>query len=135
MAHSHRPVHCAFYGALLAAPLVFAAGVASAFDRQAGVALEAATAPGDTMGRLPEAVDPETLNEQRARQGMSHLQIGQIESQLDVSDNQVIGGHSGNNYVGQGAFGNARGVTTSVQNTGHNVGIQASTVINISINH
>jgi len=136
MFHAQGPLGRVMAGAMLAIPLVFSAGAAGAFDRPAGMALEAATPPGDTMGGLPEAVAPETLNEQRARQGVSHhLQIGQIESQLDLSDNQVIGGHSGSNYVGQGAFGHARGVTTLIQNTGHNVGIQESTVINISINH
>ncbi len=80
------------------------------------------------------AVDTETLNLQRARQGVSNVQLGQVHSQIALHDNVVLGGHGGTNLIANGAFDNARGFSTVIQNTGHNVAIQESMIVNVTIN-
>lgn len=122
MAHELPPRHrgpgrasaLMLFGLLLAAPALQAAG------------------PG--LPTLPGAVDTHTLHEQRARQGVTNVQLGQVYSHINLSNNQVIGGQTGNNFLGAGAFGNASGFSMLIQNTGNNVAIQESMVVNISIN-
>ena len=96
--------------------------------------LTGTTRAGDELARLPEAVDIATLDTQRARQRVGTLQFSQINEYAQVQDNQVIGGHSGNNLISEGAFDNVRGIATVIQNTGHNVAIQESMILNIVIN-
>lgn len=80
------------------------------------------------------AVDADTLDRQRARQGVSNVQLGQVHSQIALHDNVVLGGHGGTNLIANGAFDNARGFSTIIQNTGHNVAIQESMIVNVTIN-
>jgi len=80
-----------------------------------------------------KTVDIETLGDQRARQGVAYTQLGRIDAQIDLRDNQVNGGVSGDNVLGQSAFDGARGISTIIQNTGHNVAIQESLIINIAV--
>jgi hypothetical protein len=48
-----------------------------------------------------------------------------------VSDNAAVDVRTGSNFVGQGAFNNASGLPTVIQNSGANVLIQNATIINI----
>ncbi|RLK47104.1 hypothetical protein DFR31_2422 [Alkalispirillum mobile] len=112
---------------LITLALLSAAGATHALDPEAN---QSHLSP-DT---LATAVNTDTLGEQRARQGVTNLQLGQALSTIELRDNQVIGGHSGQNIIGAGAFGDASGVFSVIQNSGHNVAIQESMVINISVN-
>jgi hypothetical protein len=48
-----------------------------------------------------------------------------------VADNTTAHVTSGGNFVGQGAFSNASGLPTVIQNSGSNVLIQNATIINV----
>lgn len=48
-----------------------------------------------------------------------------------VADNTTAHVSSGGNFVGQGAFNNASGLPTVIQNSGSNVLIQNATIINV----
>ncbi len=111
--------------------LLLAAGSASAADPRDSQTNLAASGTLDLQGLT--SVDADTLNQQRARQGVSNIQLGQVHSQIALHDNVVMGGHSGTNLIAPGAFDNARGFSTVIQNTGHNVAIQESMIVNVTI--
>lgn len=117
--------------ALLCA-LFLVAGSASASDLRGHAAADAVSTLFDIPAR--SAVDAGTLDQQRARQGVSSAQLGQVHSQIALHDNVVTGGHGGTNLIAHGAFDNARGISTIIQNTGHNVAIQESMIVNVTIN-
>lgn len=48
-----------------------------------------------------------------------------------VADNSTINPISGNNVVSDGAFANAAGIPTAIQNSGNSVLIQNATIINV----
>lgn len=80
-----------------------------------------------------KAVDSATLGAQRARQGVNFTQLSNIEAQIDLHGNSVEGAVSGDNILGEGVFSGAQGIATIIQNSGHNVAIQESLIINIAI--
>ncbi|TVP60532.1 MAG: hypothetical protein EA349_01200 [Halomonadaceae bacterium] len=85
----------------------------------------------DTLGAaLPEAVGSELLGQQRAR-AVPTLQLSENSSHIDLQENMVLGTTHGTNTVTEGAFSGARGISSVIQNTGHNVAIQESTNVNI----
>ena len=91
---------------------------------------------GDALRMLPEAVDVRVLDKQRARQNTSTWQVGQIGRITETAtlyDNQVSGSSSGNNILGAGALDNASGIATVIQNSGHNVIIQESLIVNVTV--
>lgn len=86
------------------------------------------------LGLLPEAVDEDVLGEMRARENTLNVgQLGRVTEHAVLHDNSVVGGHSGANVIGAGALDNARGIATVIQNSGHNVIIQESLVVNITV--
>ncbi|HRN61486.1 MAG TPA: hypothetical protein PLF73_03385 [Luteimonas sp.] len=54
-----------------------------------------------------------------------------VDNQGEVSGNTAVDVVSGNNRIDGGAFANATGLTTVIQNSGANVLIQNGTAINI----
>jgi len=59
------------------------------------------------------------------------LSIANLDANL--SKNKALDNVTGNNYVGQNAFSNASGFGTVVQNSGNNVIIQNSTIVNLKV--
>ncbi len=112
--------------------LSLVAGTVTADDAIERHASHAHPSQLDIQALAPVGTD--TLNEQRARQGVSNVQLGQVHSQIALHDNVVVGGHGGTNLIANGAFDNARGFSTIIQNTGHNVAIQESMIVNVTIN-
>ncbi|HEY4293380.1 hypothetical protein [Luteibacter sp.] len=51
-----------------------------------------------------------------------------------VNENTAKGTYSGANFVGDSAFSNAAGLPTVIQNSGNNVLIQNSTIVNLRMN-
>ncbi len=77
----------------------------------------------------------EQLNVHRARE---NIQVDQItlndqDQDGDVTDNVAVGNRNGDNLINGEAFSNASGFLSTVQNTGNNVLIQNSTIINVSV--
>ncbi len=114
--------------AFLSIGMMLAAGVAHAD-------MTPASTPSLELGAGEyEVVDMATLDAQRARQGVTNIQLGQIHSRIDLTNNQVVNSSTGRNLVAPGAFDNARGISTIIQNSGNNVAIQESMIVNITIN-
>lgn len=56
------------------------------------------------------------------------------ESNGTVNDNTARNTYSGGNFVGDNAFGNSAGLSTTIQNSGNNVLIQNNTIVNLRMN-
>lgn len=74
------------------------------------------------------AVDLQRLESQR---GGESLVVNDVEIAGTVSGNLAEGTNSGSNHINDGAFANAAGISTVIQNTGNNVLIQNGMVVNI----
>ena len=81
------------------------------------------------------ALSDDELGSQRAREdiGVSLIVINDQEQDGDVTDNVAIGNTNGDNLINGDAFSNSSGFLSTVQNTGNNVLIQNSTIINVSV--
>ena len=75
------------------------------------------------------------LNTHRAKENfdIDQITINDQEQDGDVTDNVALGNTTGNNTINSDSFTNASGFTSTVQNTGNNVLIQHSTIINVSM--
>ena len=85
-----------------------------------------APVPVDGFG---EAVPGSTL--QRTRGGDSSPAEVHVDNQGRVDGNTAVGTTGGQNIVTGGAFGNAAGINTVIQNSGANVLIQNGTAVNV----
>ncbi|MET2854489.1 carbon storage regulator [Vibrio owensii] len=81
-----------------------------------------------------ETVSLEAMNEARGRQNVE-LDLFYAESDVDgiSSDNVATNTVSGNNILSPGAFADSSGISSVIQNTGNNVLIQNSTVVNLTL--
>ena len=75
------------------------------------------------------------LNSHRAKEDIDidQITINDQEQDGDVTENVALGNTTGNNTINSDSFTNASGFTSTVQNTGNNVLIQHSTIINVSM--
>jgi len=81
------------------------------------------------------ALSDEQLNTHRAREKIevSQITINDQEQDGDVSENVAIGNTNGDNLINGEAFSDSSGFLSTVQNTGNNVLIQNSTIINVTV--
>ncbi|WP_264403772.1 carbon storage regulator [Vibrio owensii] len=81
-----------------------------------------------------ETVSLEVMNEARGGQNVE-LDLFYAESDVDgiSSDNVATNTVSGNNILSPGAFADSSGISSVIQNTGNNVLIQNSTVVNLTL--
>lgn len=87
----------------------------------------------DTFGGLfstAAMVDPAKLDDQR---GGTDTVNNDIQMSGTVGNNQAWNLNTGTNAIADGAFVGANGFSTVVQNSGNNVLIQNSTIINIQL--
>jgi len=118
----------------LLAPLLVA-GAALTVPAAACAAGQDALPPGQAA--MPEAAAPSAIGQPLADGALDALRGG--ESLVVVStrnDGEVNGNHaenvdSGLNAIDGGAFANASGITTVIQNSGSNVLIQNGTAVNV----
>lgn len=75
------------------------------------------------------------LDDQRAKAKLEVHKVTINDQELNgvVSGNSAINTTNGNNIVSEGAYSNSAGFISTVQNTGNNVLIQNSTIINVDI--
>lgn len=105
-----------------------------------------ALAEDETPEKIPEpeplvdfeaaqALTDTELKEQRAaaKIEVDRVTVNTSEQDGDVTSNAAIGNHTGRNSIGGYAFSSANGFINAVQNTGNNVLIQNSTIINVSV--
>lgn len=81
------------------------------------------------------ALSDAELNTHRARENIEvdEITINDQNQDGDVEDNVAIGNTNGDNLINGEAFSNSSGFLSTVQNTGNNVLIQNSTIINVSV--
>ncbi len=95
------------------------------------------TAVDDDLDLLVEgeALSDEELGSQRAREdvGVQHITINDQDQGGDVTDNVAMGNTNGDNVINGESFTNSSGFFSTVQNTGNNVLIQSSTIINVTV--
>jgi hypothetical protein len=111
--------------------IVALALVAAAFTT--GVAH--ATPPGDEPPPSFGAATP--VDKLQDMTGGTDTHVNNVTSQetdgtVDNNTNFSIG--NGTNNLGGGAFGSSAGVSTAIQNSGNNVLIQNSTIVNVKMN-
>lgn len=77
----------------------------------------------------------EELGSHRARENIEveSITLNNQDQDGDVTDNVAIGTTSGDNLISGDAFSNSSGFLSTVQNSGNNVLIQNSTIINVSV--
>jgi hypothetical protein len=63
---------------------------------------------------------------------VNNVTAQETDGTVDNNTNFSIG--NGTNNLGGGAFGNSAGVSTAIQNSGNNVLIQNSTIVNVKMN-
>lgn len=75
------------------------------------------------------------LEDQRARANIEVHKVTINDQELNgvVSNNTAIGNETGDNIIADGAFTDAAGFIGTVQNSGNNVLIQNSTIINVAV--
>lgn len=83
-----------------------------------------------------ESVSLETMSEARGGQNVD-IDLDLVYAESDVygisSDNVANNTVSGNNILSPGAFADSSGISSVIQNTGNNVVIQNSTVVNLTL--
>jgi|GEM_PF-290285 len=83
---------------------------------------------------LHAAVASDDLSEARAREGMDDLAFAHGALKATLTDNEVIANNiTSYNVIESGAFAEAGGIVSVIQNTGNNVIIQDSTIVNVTI--
>ena len=80
--------------------------------------------------RLGSALSDNRLSAQR---GGQDAQLSEIKAKSTVTDNSAHHLTTGTNSITEGAFGNVSGMPMVIQNSGNNVSIQNSTVLNLQL--
>lgn len=92
----------------------------------AGANDNVSVALGETLGsKLPAS----TLSQQRG----GELIVNHVDEQAKLTDNRAINNATGGNFITDSAFHGASGLPVAVQNTGNNVIIQNSFILNLRL--
>ena len=89
-----------------------------------------ASAPGGFL--TATAVSDDELDVYRG-EGIDVQTINKAELDGTLNGNTAINSVTGNNIISNGAFANTSGLSTAIQNSGNNVLIQNSTIVNVVI--
>ncbi|KWR89108.1 hypothetical protein [Cupriavidus sp. IDO] len=104
---------------------VTVAGPVAQPEAKAGGVTQAASNP---FGTTAVAVSSEKLDGVR---GGAELVVNDMRLHGTVADNAAVNTLTGSNVVTEGAFANAAGIPTAIQNSGNNVLIQNATIVNV----
>jgi len=123
---------CRLHAVLLASAALIAPPPAAAegTDLAAAIAASAATATPSVDDRLGSALSDTRLSAQR---GGQDAQLSEIKAKSTVTDNSAHHLTTGTNTITEGAFGHVSGMPMVIQNSGNNVSIQNSTVLNLQL--
>jgi hypothetical protein len=87
--------------------------------------------PGpEDMAGLGKAMPSKALDAQRGGQGVV---VNTNDLKAKMYDNRAIDNITGNNYISESAFSHSSGLPVAVQNTGNNVIIQNSFILNLEM--
>lgn len=84
----------------------------------------------DAVDGFGQAVSGQALEALRGGESLQRVVID-VDNTGDVEGNTAVGTVGGGNIVTGGAFGNAAGINTVIQNSGANVLIQNGTAVNV----
>lgn len=113
----------AFVSALYVLPLSANAAVLNTMDEQADdLALISANPVNDSI-----------LGESRGSWSPDFLSLSNASQNANSSGNVVNGGVTGSNQISTGSFSNTQGLVNVIQNSGNNVVIQSSTIVNMTM--
>jgi len=118
---------------IVAGAVVLAVSSQQLFAQQAGsqqqVITQKKTGVSD-VGALGAAMSPKALAAQRGGQAIT-VNVNDLDGKLH--DNSAINTISGNNYITQDAFSHSSGLPVAIQNSGNNVLIQNSFILNLEM--
>jgi hypothetical protein len=118
---------------IVAGAIVLAVGSQQLLAQQAGsqqqVITQKKTGVSD-VGALGAAMSPKALAAQRGGQAVT-VNVNDLDGKLH--DNSAINTISGNNYITQDAFSHSSGLPVAIQNSGNNVLIQNSFILNLEM--
>jgi hypothetical protein len=117
-------------------------GIAAAALATAAFADDEKAAPAAPVAPLAvfalegaKTLDAAELGEQRAQAKLEIDKLTLIAPQQNgvVAGNSAVNTTTGANSIGDTAFAGASGIVNTIQNTGNNVLIQSSTVVNVAL--
>ncbi|MDQ0143510.1 hypothetical protein [Cupriavidus necator] len=85
-------------------------------------------APAALFAGVAKAVPVSRLDDVR---GGAEVTVNDMRLHGTVADNAAVNTRSGANHITEGAFSNAAGLPTAIQNSGSNVLIQNATIVNV----
>ncbi|MGZ4955256.1 MAG: hypothetical protein ACXV8Q_09080 [Methylobacter sp.] len=98
---------------------------------------QAAKADFDQQDKLlfssSETVLPDELDNARGREGVDITTLNNMNVRATLSGNQANNNVNGYNIIDNGSITQASGITSVIQNSGNNVIIQDSTIVNVTI--
>ncbi len=117
---------------IVAGAIVLAVGSQQVFaqkvdSQQVSAQKKAGTSDVTALGA---AMTPKALAAQRGGQAVT---INQNELDAKLHDNKAINTISGSNYITQDAFSHSTGLPVAIQNSGNNVLIQNSLILNLEM--
>jgi len=80
-----------------------------------------------------ETAVAEELDNASGREGVDMTTLNNMNVRATLSGNQANNTVSGYNIIDHGAFAQASGINSVIQNTGNNVVIQDATIVNVTI--
>jgi hypothetical protein len=110
------------------AKAVLAAGTAVSLLFSFGVSVHAEDQSSSQSGFFQKTVPDGVMEAQRGR---AVLTIMDVDG--NVQDNAAINNITGRNVITNGAFTNASGLSTTIQNSGNNVLIQHATILQLDV--
>ncbi|MEJ2685599.1 MAG: hypothetical protein P8124_00065 [Gammaproteobacteria bacterium] len=110
--------------------IAVATGIALWIGAPSGQAAPPPATGASVAGQLGAALPDTALATHRGGHA-AQLNIANLHAKL--TQNKALDNVTGDNYVGQSAFSNANGFATVVQNSGNNVIIQNSTIVNLKM--
>ena len=79
------------------------------------------------------ATDPTSLENERGGSEVGAVPLSGVVSNGSVGNNRAVDVVTGSNTIREGSFANASGIPVVIQNTGANVLIQNSTIVNVQL--
>jgi hypothetical protein len=88
---------------------------------------------GELLFSSAETAVAEELDNASGREGVDMTTLNNMNVRATLSGNQANNTVNGYNIIDHGAFAQASGINSVIQNTGNNVVIQDATIVNVTI--
>lgn len=115
---------------IVAGAIVLAVSSQQLFAQQQVASQQVVAQKKTDVTGLGAAMSPKALAGQRGGQAVT-VNLNELDGKLH--DNSAINTISGNNYISQDAFSHTSGLPVAIQNSGNNVLIQNSFILNFEM--